>query len=630
MGTGHLRASRGAWRNRGLRGLLLAALVVLTWPIYGITPYPGIDQSWVIALSLAHSDGLAWGREVVFTYGPLGFGAFPKALSAGVLFWGLLLAGIVQLLLVGTLYAGVRRRYGPLVSAVLTFLVACTVAPGFYDATTAIGFAVVALALTVPEQRAERAGLALALGGAVLAAFALLLKINAGIAVTALILIGLLGMPRPKRNLPVAIGAGVVALVVFWLLAGQPLAALGDYLRNALDTVSGYVEAMGLDEGGPSSQWHLAVILVSALTLTVLAWTSLPGLPDRRRGALAVAVLAVHYFILREIFLRHNLERGAAFAILIVVAMMIPWPRERRALGLAISAALALAFLASTSTTVKEIWSPRSHAHDFAHQAHAVVDASTLDRERSFGKATVEQVDAVPAKVIAALRGRCVNSEPTEVAAIWGYDLEWCPVPAIQSYSAYTPRLDSLDADSYADAESGPNGVLRLDFGLDGRLPAWESPEAMLAMLCNFRSLVAEGSWQALARVPRRCGEARPAGSVEGTMGEPIEIPPAPPGTVLLARVHGLEIGGLEKLSELFGRPAERRISINGEPPHRVVPGTLGDGLILDVPKRLDYPSPFNLGQDVKTLTADVAGGDGTVTIDLEAVPIEAPAKRAG
>ena len=225
--------------------------------------------------------------------------------------------------------------------------------------------------------------------------------------------------------------------------------------------------------------------------------------------------------------------------------------------------------------------------------------------------------------MLAALKGRCVNAEPIEVAAVWAYGLDWCPLPALQSYGAYTSRLDQLDAARYADPEKGPDGVIRADFAIDERLPAWESPAAMLALLCNFESAAEGGGWQALVRVPDRCGEPHPVGSVQGALGEPIALPPAPAGTVLIGRVHGLEIGTFERLEMLFARPAERWISIDGEPRHRVLPGTVEDGLILDVPSAVDYPSPFNLGQEAKTLTAEIDGeSGGSVTVDLEAVPI--------
>ena len=252
--------------------------------------------------------------------------------------------------------------------------------------------------------------------------------------------------------------------------------------------------------------------------------------------------------------------------------MAIPWPPRRRALSLAIAAALTVAFLASVGNSLNEIWGPKENAHALAHQLHVVADGGELDREREYGRATIESVDNVPPGVLAALKGRCVNAEPIEVAAVWAYGLDWCPLPALQSYGAYTSRLDQLDAARYADPEKGPDGVIRTDFAIDERLPAWESPAAMLALLCNFKSAADGGGWQALVRVPDRCGEPRPVGSVQGALGEPLALPPAPAGTVLIGRVHGLEIGAFERLEMLVARPADRWISIDGEPRRRVSP----------------------------------------------------------
>jgi peptidoglycan/LPS O-acetylase OafA/YrhL len=36
-------------------------------------PSPGLDPSWMIALSRAHAEGLTWGKDIIFTYGPLSY-----------------------------------------------------------------------------------------------------------------------------------------------------------------------------------------------------------------------------------------------------------------------------------------------------------------------------------------------------------------------------------------------------------------------------------------------------------------------------------------------------------------------------------------------------------------------------
>src|ERR1700761_3460714 len=51
-------------------GLIVA---LLGWQVGFQTPGPGLDPSWNAGLAMAVDQGLHFGREVVFTYGPLGF-----------------------------------------------------------------------------------------------------------------------------------------------------------------------------------------------------------------------------------------------------------------------------------------------------------------------------------------------------------------------------------------------------------------------------------------------------------------------------------------------------------------------------------------------------------------------------
>src|SRR5579863_8721440 len=41
----------------------------------------GLDASWALALNLAHARGMVAGRDVIITYGPLGYLLYPEPLS---------------------------------------------------------------------------------------------------------------------------------------------------------------------------------------------------------------------------------------------------------------------------------------------------------------------------------------------------------------------------------------------------------------------------------------------------------------------------------------------------------------------------------------------------------------------
>ena len=211
------------WRRWGIRAGLVLALTIVTWPVASTIAQPGLDPSWMLGLALAHEGGLDWGRDLVFTYGPLGTGVYPIATSSGVLLASLLIAFLMHLLMVAAIFLAFRRQWGLVATTALTYIVAGAVGTIQADETVVAAFGFSVLALTVPPRSAQRAALALAVGGGALAAFSLLVKLNNGVAVAAIVAAALAAAPAPKRTLAIGVASGLVSLVILWLLAGQSL-----------------------------------------------------------------------------------------------------------------------------------------------------------------------------------------------------------------------------------------------------------------------------------------------------------------------------------------------------------------------------------------------------------------------
>jgi hypothetical protein len=439
-------------------------------------------------------------------------------------------------------------------------------------------------------------------------------KFDDGTAVAAVIAVGLAGTADPRRALRQGGVSFVVALVVAWLLVGQPLGALPDYFRNAYEVVSGYVEAMGRDAAGSRGIFMLLLLIGSAISISVGAWVSMAGRGRRERLFLVLAVLTLHYFLFREMFTFEGPGRGVEFALLAAVAAMIPWRGHGRLAGLAVVATLwgvTFSFYPSTPTATLV---PVARAEAMVRQFGLALRTPRTVRQSKL----VKRVDTLPAPVLAAVRGHCVTVEPVEIAVVWAYQLRWCPLPALQSYTAYTSRLDHLDAGAYANARGSPDRVLRVSHSaIDGRNPTWESPAAMLSLLCHFREVARGGGWQALARVPDRCGPLQALATLHARLGQTLTLPPAPPGRVLVAAVEGLRVGLGERLRSLVSRVAKRYVVLDGQP-YRVPPDTAGDGLVIGVPAGADYPAPFNLDMNPRTISARISGHTGgSVTIQL-------------
>jgi hypothetical protein len=614
--------------KRALRGVGTAALVggitLLTWPCGSVTPGAGIDPSWTIGLSLALARGLVFGRQVVFTYGPLGLFVQPRAVTPATLAVGMIGALALEVTLVAIVLHLLRRLLPWPVAAVVALIGLSIVATPGGPALTDVAFGLVALALSQPPERARRAATALALAGGFFAGIALLVKLNDGIGSTLIVTVGLLGAVQRRRNLAIGAAALVATTLIAWLATGQPLAAFPDYVTNGIAIVEGYVDAMGLNTLGTVGEWQVVAIFLFALAVGWGAWSSLADRPVRSRAALCLCVLIFDYFVAREMFVRYDQPHAAEMALLAVVPLMVPWRRAQLQIGSAIVLAVALASLAALGDDGLGTGS----AIDLGARSSALVTA--IDTVFSPGptiaaaRSAIQAGDGVPATIASELDGHCVDVEPVEIAAVFAYPgWRWCPVGVIQSYSAYTPSLDRLDAAGFANARTGPDRVLRqMNETIDGRNPVWESPAAMLSLLCHFVELGRGGNWQALKRVPDRCGRPRVIGTVHSGPSDVAAIPPAPAGTVLIGEVRGLQIYLRERLQTLFLRARERSIVINGGDDYRVIADTVGDGLILDVPPDADYAPPFNLNLAVSSMQAQISLAPVPFSVRLLAVPI--------
>ena len=191
-------------------------------------------------------------------------------------------------------------------------------------------------------------GAALALGLGALAGVAVLDKLNTGVTVAALGVIGIAASPSPRRALALAYaGAFVVAAALGWILTGQSLGATPGYVQGALEVISGYSEAMMAGLGDPhlaSTLW--AAALASAVGL-VVAWRAGDLLPARARAGFVALWTVFAFTAFKGAFVRHGGNSAMFFATLLGGLVAFAWAARGRQTALLVGALFALAFWAT-------------------------------------------------------------------------------------------------------------------------------------------------------------------------------------------------------------------------------------------------------------------------------------------
>jgi hypothetical protein len=602
--------------------VLAGVLTILAWPIANLRARATLDGSWQIALHLAAGLGLQHGVDFIFTYGPLGFLGFPQPYLDATSAIALIFSIVVYVALIGTMLVEARRLLPLWAAFVVTLLVARIFAllPPF-EAFQALIFIWCVEALA---DRIRLPTLAIAAIGGVLAGAALLGKVNVGIFAVAMVGVTIVTIGRPwGRSIVVYVVATVASGLAFWLATGQHLANLGAYASGVFEVISGYNGAMGADPVETRRWLYLALPAVAGLLIWT-GWLSSRAWPRRRRIGLAILAVVFGFAMWKLAVVREHVT----FVFATAVVAMFPFAMgvERRT-WLASTLAIGLAFAGSSAmqpkTYLELVGSTRSIVNEVRHSFlpgwTERAAQRTQDRLRSWY--------LLDPSTLAAIGTETVHFDPVMASAAYAYpDLHWLPLPTIQSYTAYTPALDRLDA-GLLRSPDGPQRILRnvepapqndrtrlwidrpfvdgefIPTTVDGRFRWFESPLAMLETFCRYDQISATERWQVLGRTDRSCGPAESLGTVSARAGETVTIPvETRPGRFVTVKIDGLEPSSLGRVRDALYRPPDWYVKLD-DTRYRLIPGTAGDGLLVAVPPSADGTGHFAFGAPIRTMT---------------------------
>ncbi|HZQ80641.1 MAG TPA: hypothetical protein VFB25_01540 [Gaiellaceae bacterium] len=597
-----------------------ASLVVaaVTWPA-GSLSTSALDAYWPVGLHLAAQEGLAPGRDVVFTYGPLAFLAFPVLVGTATAIAAFAFTAAVHLALVVVVLRTTAKRL-PWPAALTCAVVAGAAPVPAADAPVLLVLAV-CLASLADDTRVHLSRLAL--GGGALAALELLVKVNDGL--VCLVLLALTVWRSRRASLLLAAGF-LASFAALWRVAGGRYGDLGTWARLSLHLLASYAQGMALR--GPVRDLELSALLLVALAAIAVAQTR--TLPRLRGLATWLSLACFGFAFFKEGFVREDAAHETVFFAAFAVALLVvDWVEPEVRLCALLLAAIALhgpggsadaagetalgvvaAWLAARTFGRRRILivlapvavaaglvfehglaalpaSPSVSA--VANEARLLASASQRGAMLAGERSDVRRREPLTAAMLASLRGHTVDVEPYGATIAWGYGLDWRPEGVVESYAAYDPALDS-----YAARTLTAQRILQLPWsGIDDHNALWQAPALVLAELCDYRVAAGDPSGATvLARTPSRCGSRHRLGTAYARLGVWLSVPKAAHSIVYASIAVHTTLANTVR--SLVLRPAEVRIDARGTGggTFGVVPATATDGLVLRLPHDRSLPQP--------------------------------------
>ena len=569
-------------------------LAVLTWPYApaSLVVVGGLDSSWGSTLAMAAHNRMPFGTHIVFTYGPLGFLQVRQLNFVGTTVLGVLFALALSTAVFGALIWSLRRAVPTGAAVMVAYIVGA--------ASLAIGIDtefVLAVILTVCVGMLSRTDdeptplwIWVGLGG-ILSVFSLV-KVSLAPGILAVLVVTIVSVPRGRGRATAGLAGGVFpTFVVCWFGTGNGLGNMVPFARGSAAIITGYASAQSLEIATRSYTYGLALLVV--VLVGVFSWAHSRGLPRRSSIGIGIVTLVTVWMLIKEGFVRHDGHDLIFFAVAPLALAAFP-PKRRPWLVvpgvlvligvLLIAADGVVPLLPRPDVAVRSLGSEASTLAS-SHRAAVIIGQSRRSLRTTY---------ALPSRMVAMMRGQTVDISPWEQNVAWAYpQIRFDPLPVIQDYSAYTSSLDQLDT-SYVASSDAPRFILRQPVSSDGRDPAFEPPDAQLAIECRYHQVAGDATWQLLERGRYRCGPLRSLGVATTGFGHWLQVPTAPAGDAIVARFQ-LSVGRLSSLEAVVFKPASVNIQYNGNRKNswRFVTATGSDLHVLRGASTLGYYSGF-------------------------------------
>jgi hypothetical protein len=556
--------------------VLLAAVYVTMAPLEFSMPAYGLDESWTAVLGEASTHGWRFGRDIIFTSGPLSpiytHWFQPDRFSA------YLAADLILVVTFASIVFILGWRSDSLAGVFLAAL--GIVLYPFRDAIFVAYPLLTSLVILSPQRGAlDKAAAAL---GLICCALATLAKFPVALAaILMFVLCDIAGIIR--RRLPFYTAAYVLLCFGLFAMSEGP-GSFAKYVVSSFNLASGYSEAMSLER---AHQEIVAFLVVAAVLLAAFAFMEAQSARRSDIGRSIAAVrwlcMATYLFLMfKQGFVRHDEHSLRAWSALLIVALIYPlsFPRAGMVpthvcLAVATWSAVAIPMVDPASLSFLTSL-PARIEQQFALAAGFISDPgkqiAQWQRAKEEAWVRVRAVQQLP-----QINGS-VDVIPSIQASVLAHGLDYRPRYNFQEYSTFTHHL--IEENRRSLIERGPDFLLFQSISIDGRLPTAEGP-LWPDILATFAPVSDDGKLVLMRRRNSPLNNLlRPETSQTVSFGERLAIPP------------GAQFAKIEIDETLFGR----LVGVLFRPPlirmrvmltdgtewfSRIIPGIAREGFLL-------------------------------------------------
>lgn len=464
-----------------LKFALLLIMIPVFVPFAPKMPAPGLDSSWALGLNQAVAQGLAFGKEIIFTLGPYS-SVYTKAYHPAT--DSLMMAGSFYLVFaywlnLVFLMKGAQWRW-VLAFAVLIFGMMYARDSLFFSYPLLVGLnsCKILNADDTPLLTQNSSYLFLAI---IFTPFGLLALIKGSLLILSAVVAGLCALLffcfKERKRALICFITPLIAMLFFWIMAGQSPVYLPAYISNSLSLASGFSEAMAIEGNNKE-------IIIYLLTTVLILFT----IGQQRQTStlfkwFALCLFTVFLFLsFKAGFTRHFGHSFITGTSILIAALILPFLFKSRLLVPVIGLSLytstyidgqhtKISLLNNFISTYSSSW------HGFKNRWE---DKNWARKNYDVTMHYLRDQASLP-----LLKG---------TTDIYSYDqsyliaskINWAPRPIFQSYSVFTPAMAEKNK-SHLLHENKPDHILFKLQPIDGRIPSLDDGASWPELLNHYQ-----------------------------------------------------------------------------------------------------------------------------------------------
>ncbi len=466
-----------------LSKLILLLVTMSTFvPFSPKLPASGIDSSWALGLNQAVAQGLAFGKEIIFTLGPYS-SIYTKAyhpatsvmMNAGSLYLAISYWVAVLLLMHNS------RWYWTLIFCIPLFGMLYARDSLFFSYALLVGLISYKM-MYRPKEIPNSKNTRMLLIAFLFTPFGLLALIKGSMLIVCLAVAGLcfiFFLVNKQIHYAIACLASlIVSLVLFWLAAGQSIIYLPNYLVSSISIASGFSEAMSTL--GNANEIVLYLITSNSIFLLILCHKKVQ--PGGAKLFLLCIFSAFLFVSFKTGFTRHVGHAFIPGTSVLLAGLFLPFLFHSGGTYLILFISLgSWNYINGHYTKISIFDNFKSSYSATSHGLKSrIQDSQWLEKNFAFTMNFLREQANFP-----SLQGTTDIYSYNQSYLISSQN-RWSPRPIFQSYSVFTQGLAEDNKKHLQEGQSPDNIIFKIE-PIDGRVPSLEDGASWPLLLNHYK-----------------------------------------------------------------------------------------------------------------------------------------------